>query len=53
MTKEKEDHQIEEKIDELTTTEVEYEHPSDTSSLRRVAEGIPFAAWFIIVNEFW
>ncbi|KAG1471622.1 hypothetical protein G6F56_002021 [Rhizopus delemar] len=52
MTKEKEDHQIEEKIDELTTTEVEYEHPSDTSSLRRVAEGIPFAAWFIIVNEF-
>lgn len=38
------------------TTEVEYENDKvhqDTSSYRRVAEGIPTAAWFILVNEFW
>lgn len=38
------------------TTEVEYENDKvrqDVSSYRRVAEGIPTAAWFILVNEFW
>ncbi|GAA5804450.1 POT family-domain-containing protein [Helicostylum pulchrum] len=37
------------------TTEVEYENDKvrqDVSSYRRVAEGIPTAAWFILVNEF-
>lgn len=41
------------------TTEVEYEDdaikgtPRNADSYRRVAEGIPFSAWFILVNEFW
>lgn len=41
------------------TTEVEYEDDviQDTqrnaNSYRRVPEGIPLAAWFILVNEFW
>lgn len=41
------------------TTEVEYEDDAiqntyeNTANLRRVAEGIPLAACFILVNEFW
>jgi hypothetical protein len=41
------------------TTEVEFEDYSthekyaNAASYRRVAEGIPIAAWFILVNEFW
>ena len=27
--------------------------PENTSKLRRVAEGVPLAAGFIIINEFW
>ncbi|CAO3677261.1 unnamed protein product [Rhizopus stolonifer] len=53
MSKEKEDIQCEAKLD--ITTEVDYEadiSPSDVTSLRRVAEGIPIAAWFILINEF-
>lgn len=40
-------------------TEVEFEADSvqdaskNASQYRRVAEGIPIAAWFILVNEFW
>lgn len=40
-------------------TEVEFEGEDianttrDVHSYRRVAEGIPTAAWFILVNEFW
>lgn len=54
MSKEKEDIQYEAKLD--ITTEVDYEadiSPTDVTSLRRVAEGIPIAAWFILINEFW
>lgn len=46
---------IEEKKEDKTF-DVTIEHNLDStnvSSLRRVAEGIPFAAWFILVNEFW
>lgn len=41
------------------TTEVEYEDDAvqnayeNTANLRRVAEGIPLSACFILVNEFW
>ncbi|KAG1583846.1 hypothetical protein G6F48_008262 [Rhizopus delemar] len=45
---------IEEKKEDKTF-DVTIEHNLDStnvSSLRRVAEGIPFAAWFILVNEF-
>jgi hypothetical protein len=41
------------------TTEVEFENDNvpnanrNANSYRRVAEGIPVAAWFILVNEFW
>jgi hypothetical protein len=41
------------------TTEVEFEDDrvqmeyENTSTLRRVPEAVPLAAWFILVNEFW
>lgn len=38
------------------TTDVEYEQENvqrNASSYRHVADGIPTAAWFILVNEFW
>ncbi|KAI9276318.1 POT family-domain-containing protein [Sporodiniella umbellata] len=50
MSKEKDEHISEEKFD--VVTEVDYETSADNSNLRRVAAGIPMAAWFILANEF-
>lgn len=39
------------------TTEIVYDdneiRPEDTSNLRRVAQSLPLAAGFILINEFW
>lgn len=52
----KTDHDEKFEHDTHVTTEIEFEdiqQVEDVSALRRVAEGIPTAAWFILVNEFW
>ncbi|CEI97207.1 hypothetical protein RMCBS344292_11343 [Rhizopus microsporus] len=51
----KTDHDEKFEHDTHVTTEIEFEdiqQVEDVSTLRRVAEGIPTAAWFILVNEF-
>jgi hypothetical protein len=51
------DKKFEANFDIKTEVEFETENASevrhDVQSYRRVAEGIPIAAWFILVNEFW
>ena len=51
------DKKFEANFDVRTEIDFETEGIPDThanvSSYRRVPEKIPFAAWFILVNEFW